>query len=307
MVGARARKWYEERARERQKEGQERGRKVQKGMVENLPPSVPDPGKARDQAGKAVRCEPPVSRHCRIIVGRRKARQQAVTREQPVAAKRGGPGFPAGAKELFDKLWQNVVHLSAQWQLFLDLYSTKEDVAVLNATAPAAFRFIQDALISSMVMAFARLTDPVSALKKKQNLSLERLIQAVAPGCDGEFRQSLEGRLQAIRGHIAPLKEMRNRKVGHTDFDTAFAATPDATMAFTRQEIGEGLGMIADLMNSVSLRFTRSTTVFQEPALHGTGGHLIFYLKAALDHFEAKKQADLRRVRIPTGGEAPSN
>ncbi len=51
MVGARARQCYDERARERQKEGQDRGRKAQKGIPVNLPESKVD---ARDAVGEAV-------------------------------------------------------------------------------------------------------------------------------------------------------------------------------------------------------------------------------------------------------------
>lgn len=53
MVGARARDLYDKQAKERQKEGQHRGREKQSGRkVENLPPT--DKAKARDQVGKAV-------------------------------------------------------------------------------------------------------------------------------------------------------------------------------------------------------------------------------------------------------------
>jgi hypothetical protein len=54
MVGARARKWYDEEAKKRQEAGQERGRTAQKGMVTNMPPSESDSGKARDQVGKVI-------------------------------------------------------------------------------------------------------------------------------------------------------------------------------------------------------------------------------------------------------------
>jgi hypothetical protein len=53
MVGARARECYDKQAKERQREGQERGRDKQAGRkVENLPPT--DKVKARDQVGKTV-------------------------------------------------------------------------------------------------------------------------------------------------------------------------------------------------------------------------------------------------------------
>ncbi len=54
MVGAKARDWYDRKANERQRShgGTSPGKK--KTLVENLPPVIPETGKARDQAGKAV-------------------------------------------------------------------------------------------------------------------------------------------------------------------------------------------------------------------------------------------------------------
>jgi hypothetical protein len=54
MVAARARKLYDRQAKERQREGHERGRKAQKGFQADLPEIDPEAGQARDQAGKAV-------------------------------------------------------------------------------------------------------------------------------------------------------------------------------------------------------------------------------------------------------------
>lgn len=54
MVAARLRKYYDQQAKERQHQGQERGRQSQKGaLVENLPPT--ETAKARDQAGEVLR------------------------------------------------------------------------------------------------------------------------------------------------------------------------------------------------------------------------------------------------------------
>ncbi len=51
MCAARTRELYDQQAKERQKEGQDRGRQKQKRLVANLPPTS-DAGKARDRAGK---------------------------------------------------------------------------------------------------------------------------------------------------------------------------------------------------------------------------------------------------------------
>jgi hypothetical protein len=53
-VAARARDGYDEQAKKRQENGQERGRRMRKGIVADLPQSTSESGTARDQAGKAL-------------------------------------------------------------------------------------------------------------------------------------------------------------------------------------------------------------------------------------------------------------
>lgn len=55
MVGARARKFYDDEAKKRQKaSGGDRKSANERSVVENLPQPISDAGKARDQVGKAV-------------------------------------------------------------------------------------------------------------------------------------------------------------------------------------------------------------------------------------------------------------
>ena len=66
------------------------------------------------------------------------------------------PGYPPGIEELFNVLWQQVCGFSAKWRLYLDLFAEEKDRAVINATAPGAFKLIESALRNDVVMLLGR-------------------------------------------------------------------------------------------------------------------------------------------------------
>jgi hypothetical protein len=51
-------------------------------------------------------------------------------------------------------------------------------------------------------------------------------------------------------------------------------------------------------MNRISLHFADSQTMFARVEVHGSGEHLIFYLKGALNHFEEEKRRGLARYGV---------
>jgi hypothetical protein len=210
--------------------------------------------------------------------------------------KRTVPGYPPGIEDLFNVLWQQVCGFSAKWRLYLDLFAEEANRKVVNATAPGAFTLIESALRNDMVMLIGRLTDP-HATGSKPNLSLERLIRELKPHAPPELYVQLETDLAAIRTHVTPFKEIRNRKVGHIDMPTALAPVPDPALGISRGHVDQALVMVSKLMNSISLHFADTEHMFARVEMHGNGEHLIFYLKAALERFEEEKQRELARFR----------
>jgi hypothetical protein len=204
------------------------------------------------------------------------------------------PGYPPEIEELFNVLWQEVCGFSAKWQLYLDLFADEANLKVVNATAPGAFMLIESALRNDMVMLIGRLTDP-HMTGSKPNISLERLIREIKPHAPPELAEQLETDLAAIRTHVTPFKEMRNRKIGHIDMPTALAPVPDPALGISRGHVDQALVMVSKLMNTVSHHFTDTEHMFARVEMPGNGEHLVFYLKAALERFEEEKQRELAR------------
>jgi len=78
LVAARAMEWYAKKAKERQKTGQERGRKAQKGIPADLPETA-DAGDARDKAGEAFGAGDTTRRRCQETDARRWKKRSAWT------------------------------------------------------------------------------------------------------------------------------------------------------------------------------------------------------------------------------------
>ena len=56
--------------------------------------------------------------------------------------------------------------------------------------------------------------------------------------------------------------------------------------------------MIAALMNNISMHFTDTKHIFDNVVMDGTGTHLIFYLKAALERFDEEKRTEFARYGL---------
>jgi hypothetical protein len=203
------------------------------------------------------------------------------------------PGFPPHIAEVFQRLWNEVCFLHANWRLYIDLFANDDAVAVVNDMAPAAFTLIERSLRHDIVMAFGRLTDPPESMRKP-NLSLERLIADLQPHLPGSLHTSLVTKLQSIRSQLQPVKEVRNRTIGHTDFQTAIGTHPQPLPRLTRSHFEDSANLIGDLMNDIDVHFRETETAFGHPVGVGSGADLIAYLKRANAAFDEDLQRRLR-------------
>jgi hypothetical protein len=199
------------------------------------------------------------------------------------------PGFPAGLDKQFHLLWDQVAKVHAMWRLYLDLFGTAESMRVVQDTAPGAFQLFDIALRHYMVMGFGRLTDPPQT-GNKANLTMERLLNALRGHWPDERQQEAEALLQEIRKAGSTLKELRNREVGHSDFQTALATHREPIPPVRAHEIDRVFDLIADLLNMVSGHFLRSSSPFQHPLIEGTGADLIHLLARVLRQAEAERR-----------------
>src|SRR5436309_3004084 len=136
------------------------------------------------------------------------------------------PGLPQPVRQEFEDLCDDVSLVHAKWVLYQHLFGTPESIRVLNVSVPGCFHLVEDSLRSDMTMSIGRLMDLPKSMGK-DNLSLERLIQGLAPYCDQQFLDNLKAKLTSLRKHCEAITQWRNRHVGHNDLATALRYHPD--------------------------------------------------------------------------------
>src|SRR5687768_9255530 len=168
------------------------------------------------------------------------------------------PGLPPEVRKVFDVLREEVVRLHANWDAFQQLFGDPESVAALNSVAPGAFALLHHNFRHELVMGVCRITDPKETRVRgnvKENLTLERLLHVVRENSqDQAFYRGLKPKLKAIDKHLRPIRDHRNRYVGHLDLQTAVQYQQNPLPDVTREHVAEALRLLADFLNDVSGR-----------------------------------------------------
>ena len=139
-------------------------------------------------------------------------------------------------------------------------------------------------------MSIGRITDPRESMKK-DNLSLDRLIQSVAAHADDEFRAGLNERMKNVRKQCEPIMQWRNRNVGHNDLATALQYHPNPLPNINAGDIDDAIRVIAELMNEIQMRFENNYTHLGAPLVQGDGMDLIHTLNEAIEYRLARRKS----------------
>jgi hypothetical protein len=192
------------------------------------------------------------------------------------------PGFPPEVREVFEALRHEVAFLHACWDAFKQLYGTEESVAALNDTAPGAFQLIGFLFRREFIMGVCRLTDRKDSRVRKvvmENLTLKQLLHLVGEHCaDVQFLANLTAAVADIDKHCEPIRDRRNRAIGHLDLQTALNYHPDPLPSVTSAHIDEALRLIRDFMNEVNGYFAAAHADFT-PVIHGPARNIVHGLK----------------------------
>jgi hypothetical protein len=199
------------------------------------------------------------------------------------------PKFPEPVQPVFANAWQTVAFLHSVWNLYLDLFRKPENIDVLNKTTPAAFKIIERCLRTDMAMAFGRLLDPAEQGGNK-NLSLQHLVQVLRTHVDGAALSTVEKQLTEIKIQCEPILKSRMKVYGHTDRKTALQYHENPLPHIKRSTIEKSLEMIRDFMNGIQGHFQGGVTVFDNPALFGTGADLVELLRRHVQNVEQERK-----------------
>lgn len=196
--------------------------------------------------------------------------------------------------EIYSELWQQLCALHRKWGEYVALYGTNpQRVELLNETAPAFFRTVQDCLWEDTLLHIARITDSPSTYGK-ENLSFLR-IPSLVP--DPHHCAQLKVLVEKAVSATAFARDWRNRRLAHRDLMLALNRPTEPLAATSRAHVNDALLALGEVLNLLSDHYLKSTTVFEFAAEPTAGGAstLLYYLRAG------KNAEHQRRERLKNG------
>lgn len=193
-------------------------------------------------------------------------------------------GEPLG--KLFHALWQEVAWLYTKWGEYESLYGTNSGrIDLMNKAAPLFFGIVQDSLWEETILHIARLTDSPKSMGK-ENLSIQRLPILVE---DEQLRNTLQGKIEEAIKSSEFCRDWRNRRIAHRDLKLAIEDGITPLKAASRKAIKDALSSIVAVLNTMSLHYKDSTTLFDAPSGYGGGESLLYVIDDGLRLDEQRK------------------
>lgn len=194
--------------------------------------------------------------------------------------------------KVFHALWQEVAWLYTKWGEYVALYGTKPGrIELMNKSAPRFFRIVQDSLWEETLMHIARLTDPPKTAGK-ENLSIQRILVEVS---DETLKKTLEVKIETAKSQSEFCRDWRNRRIAHIDLQLAIEKGINPLQPASRRAVKEALSAIVDVLNTVTLHYNDSATLFDVPSSYGGGESLLYIIDDGL------KMDEERDKRIQSG------
>jgi hypothetical protein len=193
---------------------------------------------------------------------------------------------------IFFELRNESILLHWKWEEFVTLFGTSsERVSLLNKSARAFFRIVQDSLWGDVLLHIARLTDPPRSAGK-DNLTVGKLPELVA----APIREKIQTLLQECVAASAFARDWRNRRIAHSDLALALKEAGARPLApASRKSVKETLSAFVKLLNAVQVHYLGSEAMYELRPL-GNAEALLYVLqdglKAEKDRFKRLKSGN---------------
>lgn len=180
--------------------------------------------------------------------------------------------IPENIRDVFMWLCQDMASLQHKWDFYLELFGKSQNTDLLSELAPASFNIIFETIQNDVTMAICRLSDPTKSMGQ-ENLSLATLVKNCAE------IEGLEDLLADFQKICEPVRQLRNKRVGHRDLNSVINPLENPLPGVTKEEVGMIVQMAADILNSVLQNYYDSELYFHTISPGGADS-LIFWLKA---------------------------
>jgi AbiU2 len=171
----------------------------------------------------------------------------------------------------FAELWLEVENLSAAWGEYVELFAEPDSVVVLNQTAPALFRIIQVFLWEHMLLRIARLTDPPTSGKGKENLTILNLPSLVE---DRGEKAKLDELASIAKSKTEFCRDWRNRHIAHRDLELLKNGSAKPLEEANGIKVTDALSAIKNVLTEVSWHYMGDNLYFSRNVVGGAGNAL---------------------------------
>lgn len=125
--------------------------------------------------------------------------------------------------KVFYKIYNDFFWLLYKWNEYLELFGkSHKRIELLNESTSMFFYMIQSTLVSDIVISISRLTDPIKT-GKNRNLTFMLIPEMIA---DKEVKEALNNKLADINNEMKTVRNSRNEKYAHSDFETNMNGKP---------------------------------------------------------------------------------
>jgi hypothetical protein len=179
--------------------------------------------------------------------------------------------LPENIKDAFMWLCQDVASLQHKWDFYLELFGKSENTDLLSELAPASFNIIFETLQNDITMAICRLSDPPKSMGQ-ENLSLSNLVKTCVE------IEGLDDLLNDFKKICKPIRQRRNKRVGHRDLNTAIKPLEHPLPGVSKEQIDLILKTTANILNSILKNYDDREMYFHTVSRGGVES-LIYWLK----------------------------
>lgn len=159
--------------------------------------------------------------------------------------------IPPEIKDILFCLFSEISSLKLEWETYLGLYGEEKITSILSKIGCTVFNVIAESLVNDITMRICRLRDPKQSYKR-DNLSFKKVQELTSISGDESFNNKLNNLIKEFDCKSSSIKDIRNRRVSHNDFNTLLHPQENPFLGIYRNQIDTLFQLASDILNTVS-------------------------------------------------------